>query len=418
MSAASPAIRLEGVSKRYTIGATQTNLLAEKLSLLVRHRRAKPEEFWALRDVDMEIYDGDVVGIVGRNGAGKSTLLKILTQVTAPTEGRVTVRGRLGALLEVGTGFHPELTGRENVFLNGTILGMSRAEIDARFDEIVEFSGVERFLDTPVKRYSSGMIVRLGFSVAAHVNPEILIIDEVLAVGDADFQRKCIAKIEEIAASGRTVLFVSHNLAAVQRICKRAYLLEAGRVIQEGGSGEIVASYLTKGGGDQKSGIVDLGDNVERGGNGDALLRRVELQGPDGQPSGRLMLGDEFTVAMDWEVLRPVRRGIVEVGIVTPEGTRVLTVQSTDGGQHALDLEPGTHRIEAQVAASLLPGDYRLDAGMRLFGAATNADFVWDALSFSVADANEDTGEVWVWNDTRNHVRPPSQWSISAASHV
>ena len=202
------------------------------------------EEFWALKDVNLEIQQGEVVGFIGRNGAGKSTLLKILSRITAPTTGEIRLHGRVGSLLEVGTGFHPELTGRENVYLNGSILGMSRREIQSKFDEIVEFSGVEKFLDTPVKRYSSGMYVRLAFAVAAHLEPELLVVDEVLAVGDAEFQKKCLGKMGEVAKTGRTVLFVSHNMAAVSELCSRVMILQSGHVIADGPTTSIVSQYL------------------------------------------------------------------------------------------------------------------------------------------------------------------------------
>lgn len=238
-----PVIVVEGVSKEYVIGARErgNENFREMLtsSLLAPFRRfrklggqdvAEEDRFWALRDVSFEVPEGEVVGIIGRNGAGKSTLLKILSRITEPTTGRVTLRGRVASLLEVGTGFHPELTGRENIFLNGAILGMTRAEISRKFDEIVNFAGIEKFLDTPVKRYSSGMYVRLAFSVAAHLDPEILIVDEVLAVGDVEFQKKCLGKMQSVAGQGRTVLLVSHNLNAVQTLCHRAILLDKGRI--------------------------------------------------------------------------------------------------------------------------------------------------------------------------------------------
>ena len=205
------------------------------------------EEFWALRDVNLEVKQGEVVGIIGRNGAGKSTLLKILSRITEPTAGRIHLKGRVASLLEVGTGFHPELTGRENIFLNGAILGMSRSEIKRKFDEIVAFADIEKFLDTPVKRYSSGMYVRLAFAVAAHLEPEILIVDEVLAVGDAEFQRKCLGKMSEVAHGGRTVLFVSHNMASLLALCNRGVLLDKGRKQSEGPIGEAIDHYLSRG---------------------------------------------------------------------------------------------------------------------------------------------------------------------------
>ena len=252
------AIRVENVSKRYRIGVRDTHrTLREALvnatkrpfqraqALLCASNGRQPEEtFWALRDVSFEVKQGEVLGIIGRNGAGKSTLLKLLSRITEPTEGRIEGYGRVGSLLEVGTGFHPELTGRENIYLNGAILGMTRAEIQRKFDEIVAFAEIDQFLDTPVKRYSSGMYMRLAFAVAAHLEPEILIVDEVLAVGDSAFQKKCLGKMGDVAKEGRTVLFVSHNMAAIQSLCGRVIWLDRGRVVDEGSAGQVPSRYL------------------------------------------------------------------------------------------------------------------------------------------------------------------------------
>lgn len=251
---APPAIRVEGLGKRYRLAHGQDRASYRTLrdSLMnfvtaLSRKQGTVEEFWALDDVSFAVQPGEVVGIIGRNGAGKSTLLKILSRITKPTRGRVEINGRVGSLLEVGTGFHPELTGRENVFLNGSILGMSRAEIATKFDEIVAFAEVEKFLDTPVKRYSSGMYVRLAFAVAAHLEPEILIVDEVLAVGDATFQKKCLGKMSDLATCGRTILFVSHQMSAVQSLCSHAVLMERGRIRSSGAKGRVIAEYIDSG---------------------------------------------------------------------------------------------------------------------------------------------------------------------------
>lgn len=247
------AIRVENLSKRYRLGLTHDRSIRDLVNRWTHgltnrgqttSETASPQEFWALRDVNFEVQPGEVVGIIGRNGAGKSTLLKVLSRITKPSTGRVELRGRVASLLEVGTGFHPELTGRENVYMNGTVLGMTRREIDCRFDDIVAFADVEKFIDTPVKRYSSGMTVRLGFAVAAHLEPEILIVDEVLAVGDAEFQRKCLDKMGEVARGGRTVLFVSHNMPAIQSLCSSAILIHSGTVKLQGDVGGAVHQYL------------------------------------------------------------------------------------------------------------------------------------------------------------------------------
>lgn len=237
------AIKLQGVSKKYTIGKEKDGSLRGTLGSIFAKKSTKTDEFWALKDVSFEVQKGDVVGIIGRNGAGKSTLLKILSQITRPTDGKIEINGRIASLLEVGTGFHPELTGRENIFLNGTILGMTRKEVQFRFDEIVAFSGIEKFIDTPVKHYSSGMYVRLAFAVAAHLEPEILIIDEVLAVGDAEFQKKCLGKMKDVAGEGRTVLFVSHDLAAVKSLCTRGILLRNGKIDRVGNAIDTLSFY-------------------------------------------------------------------------------------------------------------------------------------------------------------------------------
>jgi lipopolysaccharide transport system ATP-binding protein len=260
------AIRAENLGKRYHIGALKnqrdrtlretvvSNLTGplRRASKLLRGQATGAAELdetiWALRGVSFEVGRGEVVGVIGHNGAGKSTLLKVLSQITEPTVGFAEIHGRVGSLLEVGTGFHPELTGRENVYLNGAILGMTRSEIVSKFDEIVDFSGIEKFIDTPVKHYSSGMALRLAFSVAAHLEPEILLVDEVLAVGDAEFQRKCLGKMGDVAQAGRTILLVSHNMAAITDLCERALLLDAGRVTAEGNPAEVVAQYLAAGG--------------------------------------------------------------------------------------------------------------------------------------------------------------------------
>jgi lipopolysaccharide transport system ATP-binding protein len=253
------AIRIDGLSKRYVLGAKvdTEGTLRDTISSQARRWLGRgapqgsasraPQEFWALRDVSFEVKQGEVVGIIGRNGAGKSTLLKILSRITEPTKGSVTIQGRVSSLLEVGTGFHPELTGRENVFLNGAILGMSRREIQAKFDEIVDFAEVEKFLDTPVKRYSSGMYVRLAFAVAAHLEPEILVVDEVLAVGDLDFQKKCLGKMSSFSKTGRTVIFVSHDLNSVLRLCSTSLLLKAGQVVMKGPSSDVIEVYKAQG---------------------------------------------------------------------------------------------------------------------------------------------------------------------------
>lgn len=279
----STAISIKNVSKKYVIGKQKDGSLRGTLAGMFSGGKSDSEEFWALNDVSFDIQQGDVVGIIGKNGAGKSTLLKILSQITKPTTGSIEINGRVASLLEVGTGFHPELTGRENVYLNGTILGMTRKEVKAKFDEIVAFSGVEKFIDTPVKRYSSGMYVRLAFAVAAHLEPEILIIDEVLAVGDAEFQKKCLGKMKDVAGEGRTVIFVSHNMEAVKSLCERAVFLEHGKVTKDGTPEEVIDFYLQG----QNGNLLSLEYDYENApGNKDVKMKAVRLTPvrDDGKP--------------------------------------------------------------------------------------------------------------------------------------
>ena len=304
-----PIISARNVAKRYVLGAAvkRTNSLREALANSVRApierlrgQRQAPKEFWALNDVSFDVLPGQVVGIVGRNGAGKSTLLKVLSRITEPTRGRIELRGRIASLLEVGTGFHPELTGRENVYLNGTILGMRKREIDRKFDEIVDFSEVAQFIDTPVKRYSSGMYVRLAFAVAAHLDPEILVVDEVLAVGDAEFQRKCLGKMNDVAQQGRTVLFVSHNMAAVRGLCTRAILLRQGNVALDGETDRVISAYLAAG---QTASTDPASWHYHHRGE------RVAIEKVDvivnGEPTANVQAGDHVTFRMRYRALRP-----------------------------------------------------------------------------------------------------------------
>src|SRR5688572_13813012 len=303
----SRAISIRGVGKEYTIrhAYAAPTTLAEAIARRIRHpfAQTKTEQFWALRDVSFDIECGEVLGLIGGNGAGKSTLLKILSRITEMSEGAVDLYGRVGSLLEVGTGFNQELTGRENIFLNGAILGMRRAEIRHEFDAIVAFAGVERFLDTPVKHYSSGMYVRLAFAVAAHLRSEILIVDEVLAVGDQEFQRKCLGKMRDVASDGRTVLLVSHNMAAVGNLCSRAVVLRSGRVAVDGDVGHAIAEYSAREG----SALVgDLRDRHDRGGKGEIRSTSIALRRADGELTRAVRPFEPFDVLVSYEAKVPL----------------------------------------------------------------------------------------------------------------
>jgi len=365
----SMAIETQGLGKRYTLGLHSSGNLREAVAGAARRplqtigrrrRRADSHDhLWALRDVSIEIADGEVVGLIGHNGAGKSTFLKLISRITEPSAGWAEVTGRTGSLLEVGTGFHPELTGRENVFLNGAILGMRRSEIRRRFDEIVEFAEVERFLDTPVKRYSSGMSVRLAFSVAAHLEPEILLVDEVLAVGDASFQRRSLARMGEVAKEGRTVVFVSHNLAIIRALCERGVLLENGGVVVDAPADEAIDEYLRR---------------LERSASDD-LLARTDRKPKTGSESRvrRVAVCDDASGQSDVVVAGRTAKVVVEVTEVLPDmhcrlilvnslGQPVASLNSeVDSPQDTRDAELG-RRIECELKSlPLLPGRYRVD---------------------------------------------------------
>ncbi|HYI09611.1 MAG TPA: ABC transporter ATP-binding protein [Thermoanaerobaculia bacterium] len=356
------SVQIENLAKRYRLGAVRTDYttLRDRIAGMFRRRQATPEsrEIWALRDITFDIGQGEALGLIGHNGAGKSTLLKILSRITEPTEGRAVLHGRVASLLEVGTGFHPELTGRENIFLNGAILGMTRDEIRRNFDAIVAFAEIERFLDTPVKRYSSGMYVRLAFAVAAHLTPEILLIDEVLAVGDVEFQRRCLGRMREVASSGRTVVFVSHNLDSIERLCSRAVLLSRGSVERIGPSSEVIAHYLSRRG---KGAVVDL-TAVDRIGEGRARITGFEvLDVTADEPLDALELRQPFRVRIHYEVHDPIPGASFGFGFLTAMGDRIFLTETFETGK-TFDLEPGPGRIDCIIRTpNVLPGTYRFE---------------------------------------------------------
>ena len=373
-------IRAEGLGKKYIIGhrtereryATLRDVLAKSTSGLWRMTtdlakgRAivsgrKSEEFWALKDVNFEVKRGEVLGIIGRNGAGKSTLLKILSRITEPTQGRVSIRGRVASLLEVGTGFHPELTGRENIYLNGAILGMTRTEIKRRFEEIVDFAEVERFLDTPVKRYSSGMYVRLAFAVAAHLEPEILVVDEVLAVGDAEFQKKCLGKMSSVASEGRTILFVSHNLEAIRRLCVTSMLVADGRVDCVGPAETSIERYLTiVAGGESSDNKIRFPANSA----GRAHVVRLEVLDRNGLPLSRPRTADFVKFRLYFHSPHEIQRAAVRIYIST-EGGELLSVCSTAQDKiNPLNIEEGDGFVDCNFP------NFPLSAGKFILGAA------------------------------------------------
>jgi len=412
-------VRVEELGKRYRIGSVRrANTLRDAIATAVRgsvrrnpRGREDRQTIWALRNVSFDVREGEVLGVIGRNGAGKSTLLKILSRVTEPTEGRVVVHGRLGSLLEVGTGFHPELTGRENVYLNGVILGMKRKVIQKKFDDIVAFSGVGQFIDTPVKRYSSGMYARLAFAVASSVEPDVLLVDEVLSVGDAEFQNRCYERMHGLSAAGRTVLFISHSMPAVKALCTRAILLDGGRVAGEGAVDEVIASYLQAGARPTADGFIPA--DAARIGTGTIRLRRVVVEDTGGQPLAQLFLNQPFCVVLTLEVLEDTEDAILEVGISTTDGTRVTTSFSTDGERPAERLGRGWYEVRLDLAPGLLPRAYVVDAGVHHLGQGhLTIDFVERVLGLTVLNESETGHDRHIPTPTRGLVRPVGHWLL------
>jgi lipopolysaccharide transport system ATP-binding protein len=388
MNSRTIAINVENISKRYRIGLKEKahdslgsavmDLIKSPLRNYRKYRSlykfndtdtspsfdgdSNPSDIiWALKDVSFQLQQGEVLGIIGKNGAGKSTLLKILSRITTPTSGRVEIRGKVSSLLEVGTGFHQELTGRENVYLNGTILGMTKKEIDLKFDEIVDFSGIEKFIDTPVKRYSSGMKVRLAFSVAAHLEPEILIVDEVLAVGDAEFQRKCLGKMGQVAKEGRTVLLVSHNMGAIAQLCGQAILLEDGQVKLTGSPSDVVRSYLKSG---QVTGSTWRNSSTELGGV-EVQVKSVRILSEDSVPTRVVEFDRQFMIEISYEIIQPIRDLIIVCQMGDSRGNTLWTSWDTDSTEwNGRVREPGRYLSICKVPGRLFkPERYLLSVG-------------------------------------------------------
>ncbi len=396
-------IDAQNVSKLYRIGTRYNSSLREKLTYLASHSKARiygllkgtndgerqPQYLWALKDVSFEVEQGTILGIIGSNGAGKTTLLKILSRITEPTEGLIEIRGQVASLLEVGTGFHPELTGRDNIYLNGIILGMKKSVIDAKFDEIVSFAEIEKFIDTPVKHYSSGMYIRLAFSVAAHLDPEILIVDEVLAVGDAAFQRKCLGRMENAAQGGRTILFVSHNLNAVTSLTKKCIYLKQGRIEAVGNTQETVQKYY-------QDALMQMGSNesnldfYRRSFVADWVVRIRSLSISEGLNGDSIIpMGGDFKIAIGIDCRTEIRDALIDVMFKTADGKRVALFFSWDQN-FRVDLDPGNSVVELLVRGlPLAPGQYLVDVGVNQSTFTVAYDVVLDFPLFQIAKQTE-----------------------------
>jgi lipopolysaccharide transport system ATP-binding protein len=416
----STVIRAENLGKKYIIRHQQEGnyqTLREVMSNQVRNigkhlfcsfkgNAPMKEEFWALKEVSFQVKQGDRVGIIGRNGAGKSTLLKILSRITEPTTGRVLIKGRVASLLEVGTGFHPELTGRENIYLNGAILGMSKNEIKKKFDEIVAFSEVEKFLDTPVKRYSSGMYVRLAFAVAAHLEPEILIVDEVLAVGDTEFQKKCLGKMENVSKEGRTILFVSHNISAIQRFCSRCIYLSEGYKMMDGSTPEVVKTYLSSA---QILPQESLLHKIPRENSLGQYARynKCKILNSNGKPTMSLLFGEPFGVCVEIISESTVEDLSIIIGIDSLTGERIATIISQDADKFFSAFSGRPLCVKAQFTNfTLTPGEYWIHLGLRSGG--TGLDELKRFLKFEVSQATFEGFKPH--SGTWGYVHIPSVW--------
>lgn len=378
-----PIISVEGLGKSYTIrheGQTRYKSLREEIfklpKRLLQRSSQSQEEFWALKDVSFDVMPGDRLGIIGRNGAGKSTLLKLLSRITEPTTGRITLRGRVASLLEVGTGFHPELTGRENIFLNGAILGMSRAEVRRKFDEIVDFAGVEKFLDTPVKRYSSGMYVRLAFAVAAHLEPEILIVDEVLAVGDSEFQKKCLGKMEDVGKEGRTVLFVSHSMVTMKQLCQHCLVLDSGKILFSGNTEYAILKYLSEG---QERTYFDSSNNAPAG-DSFAAIKKIKIIDQKLELKNQINVTERIGIYIEYEIKTEGAFPAASFALKDYNGNIII---------HMIHNSPnfniGTHRVICWIPSNFLNDiSYTLMVGISTINPAIIHE--QQSISFTVED--------------------------------
>jgi lipopolysaccharide transport system ATP-binding protein len=422
-------IEINNLGKQYRLGQVGTGSIADDLKRWWYVARGKEDPFlqigeendrtivgssdyvWALQDINFKVEQGDVLGIIGKNGAGKSTLLKILSRTTSPSVGEYKIKGRVASLLEVGTGFHPDLTGRENVFLNGAILGMTKAEIKKNFDEIVAFSGVERYIDTPVKRYSSGMYVRLAFAVAAHLNPEILIIDEVLAVGDAEFQKKCLGKMKDVSEKGRTVLFVSHNLTAVRTLCTKALYLQSGKFVAMGETSSIIDKYLIGDKINTTNGVIPENASTYR--TEDARFLTFNLLNKKDEVIDTLYYEQNFVVEFTLEVNRTIEKAVVDFSVGTLD-TRYTYSSTYDNFDGYMKLEKGVYKIRLELSPVITPGTYTFYMGIHDFeNGGLTLDFIEKIGVVNVLQFKEKSGEKFPLNASFGNVRIDGNWKIN-----
>jgi lipopolysaccharide transport system ATP-binding protein len=424
------AIKVENLSKMYQIGEIGTGTISRDIERWARTKILKQEDpflkigeandrskagnsnvVYSLKDINFEIEQGDAVGIIGRNGAGKSTLLKLLSRVTSPTTGRIGVKGRIASLLEVGTGFHPELSGRENIYLNGAILGMRKKEIDRKLDEIIDFSGVERYIDTPVKRYSSGMYVRLAFAVAAHLESEILIVDEVLAVGDAEFQKKCLGKMGEVSkGEGRTVLFVSHNMAAVQSLCEKGILLGAGQLLYQGLTNQLISNYMSSNQIVEKSISGDIIKKSEFNA-GIGFFRRILIKNRFDEPQTDFAFLEPVTIFFEFESFELIENVVVSI-IINDQFENSVLMGTVGEFYERININKGLTKCRFIIKENLMPGMYSVTLSMAYFFSGYAVDYNENVARFAVEYSTKDGKNTYPWHTVHGKIKPQNQISI------
>lgn len=426
-------INVDNISKMYQLGQINTGTISGDLRRWWSIKRGKGDPFlalgeendrahagksnivWSLKDVSFDVQQGDIMGVIGRNGAGKSTLLKILSEITSPTIGSIRIKGKIASLLEVGTGFHPELSGRDNIFLNGAILGMKKAEIKKKFDQIVDFSGVERYIDTPVKRYSSGMYVRLAFAVAAHLESDILIVDEVLAVGDAEFQKKCLGKMGELGKeNGRTVLFVSHSMSAIKSLCNNCLYLDKGKVVNMADTQTIISQYL-------RSGIAEtdftgeIPKRLSLSGTGEARFTHCIAEDMHGKIKTEFFFGENLSASIKLDVKEDINHVLLSVYLVNMYGERIA-MATPNTNYTAISLEKGMYAIKVLFEDTFMPGDYSFAMSLSFYHTGSDIDFIESFCNFKILRDSEKKDLNYPWLTVHGFFRPKTSWSIQKTS--
>ena len=410
-----PSIRVEDLGKLYRLGERDSyRTLRDTIVRSFQRSKNSEEHIWALRHVSFDVNEGEVVGCIGGNGAGKSTLLKLLSRITEPTEGSFELRGRVSSLLDIGVGFHPELTGRENIFLSGAVLGMKKREITAKFDEIVEFSELNRFIDTPIKHYSTGMFVRLGFAVAAHMEPEILLVDEVLAAGDAAFQNKCLGKIDEVTSQGRTVLMVSHNLKAITDLCERCLWINHGNIVRSGPTQEVIVAYLESTQPQRTTGKIE--SEMHENPSADLLLRQVAILNANEQNVTKIFFGENLRMIIKFEVVRSVSEPHITASLERhQDGIIAAMLHSNEDPTLSIhELQRGTYSLQVETKIPLSPGGYSINLEVKPGPGVARAGGNWDAvrraIDFNVEEFTKHGAGI---PSAAGVVRPLSQWIVT-----